>query len=568
MKCRKQLFTYTTVLCKLVLLNVLLHDVVHDEEERQAFPPQRSIMLLKQLLDLFNSEKSDFRSSIFRYLRVEVSQLLLSVIPIVKGSYGDHWNRVIEFLCTSFQAFDTRESQEMSLHNSSEIISLEFYSLKLYGLLKTVHEDNDDLLDAFIDQASFFKNEFLSVLKSSSEVENKSQPRIMAATLLSRHLLDVRLSSEDNAADLYSILSSDCKPLQKVVFKIQSRQIAEVREELLIEVALDTQNTLNFGLPFELLSLIMEPPATYDPTDFQTKQANGDTLKKLGTDYQMRSYLYAWMLILEHFTGTPSKVRAKYIENLKEGDYVESLLQMVFVVLNMHHGGKLVDVSQFEIDRFDVDEDDSEDPGRNLQWLIVHVYYLALNHLPSICRSWWFEIRNRQLSIAVESFTQKFVSPLLISKELTTVRESLKNPEASGLGDAEENENIEIKVSKVTGDVTALFSVDEYVMEMVIHVPEAFPLKDVYVEGPRRIGVKENQWRAWLLASQAVINSQVILSNCAVNSRKTNVTFLFEQNGTILDALILFKRNFNLHFEGVTECAICCEYSCHLIVLQ
>lgn len=30
-----------------------------------------------------------------------------------------------------------------------------------------------------------------------------------------------------------------------------------------------------------------------------------------------------------------------------------------------------------------------------------------------------------------------------------------------------------------------------------------------------------------------------------------------EQNGLILEALTMFKKNVSLHFEGVVECAIC-----------
>lgn len=37
------------------------------------------------------------------------------------------------------------------------------------------------------------------------------------------------------------------------------------------------------------------------------------------------------------------------------------------------------------------------------------------------------------------------------------------------------------------------------------------------------------------------------------------------QNGLILEALSIFKRNVALHFEGVVECAIC--YSCVKLLL-
>ncbi|KAK9471701.1 uncharacterized protein V1510DRAFT_431063 [Dipodascopsis tothii] len=521
------------LLAQLALLNVLLHDVTADGWE--PFPPQRAMLLLRRVLDLLAAGAAEDDAA-FRYVRVEVFQLLLYVLPIVKGSYGEHWAQAVGLVLAALATLESPAVQAAALAADSELTALQFYALKLYGLLRAIHEDNDDLLDAFIEQGPAFKARLLGLLVAMADVDNTSQPRILCAALLSRYALDIKFTSRDNQADLYPILNTDCEPLQKTILKIQSRRIAEAREELLVEAALDSADVLDISLPFELLSFVMEAPNSYDPSQFGGKSANEQALRRLGADYQVRLYFYAWMLILEHFKDSSSKVRAKYIENLKEGDYVDVLLGTVFGLLNMQSSARMVDGSRFEVERYDPDQDSTEDPGRNLQWLVVHVYYLALYNVPSMCRSVWSDIRNRQLSTAVETFTQKYVSPTLIRHELSTVQDSLKNPEAAGLGSAEDNENIEIKVSKVTGDVTAQFMVDEYVLEMVIHVPEAFPLRDVYIEGPRRVGVKENQWRAWLLASQALINSQ---------------------NGTILDALILFKRNFNLHFEGVTECAIC-----------
>jgi hypothetical protein len=92
------------------------------------------------------------------------------------------------------------------------------------------------------------------------------------------------------------------------------------------------------------------------------------------------------------------------------------------------------------------------------------------------------------------------------------------------------------KISRTLKEVNAYYTIDDQTMEIAIRMPVLYPLRDIQVEGVKRIGVRERQWRAWLLASQAIGSSQ---------------------NGTIVDTLELFKRNVSLHFEGVAECAIC-----------
>ncbi|KAM9893232.1 hypothetical protein OXX69_011780, partial [Metschnikowia pulcherrima] len=98
------------------------------------------------------------------------------------------------------------------------------------------------------------------------------------------------------------------------------------------------------------------------------------------------------------------------------------------------------------------------------------------------------------------------------------------------------DDTLTIKVNKVINEIKSTYVIDEQTMEMVIRIPERFPLSNVLVEGPVRLGVKENQWRAWLLASQRVITLT---------------------NGSIFDSIELFNKNVNLHFSGFEECAIC-----------
>ncbi|KAM9886747.1 hypothetical protein OXX69_013627, partial [Metschnikowia pulcherrima] len=119
-------------------------------------------------------------------------------------------------------------------------------------------------------------------------------------------------------------------------------------------------------------------------------------------------------------------------------------------------------------------------------------------YMGSFASHWFNEIRDVQLKQQVEKFTVRFISPILISEmldEVETCQEKL----------TKNDDTLTIKVNKVINEIKSTYVIDEQTMEMVIRIPERFPLSNVLVEGPVRLGVKENQWRAWLLASQRVI---------------------------------------------------------------
>ncbi|SAM05926.1 hypothetical protein [Absidia glauca] len=101
----------------------------------------------------------------------------------------------------------------------------------------------------------------------------------------------------------------------------------------------------------------------------------------------------------------------------------------------------------------------------------------------------------------------------------------------------EENDNeFKVRTLKASNEVSATYFVDEESMQISIKLPSNFPLQQISVEGVQKFGVKDKQWRGWMFAIAAVIGTQ---------------------NGNVVDALTVFKRNVNLHFEGVGDCVIC-----------
>ncbi|KAI8806722.1 hypothetical protein BJ742DRAFT_349555 [Cladochytrium replicatum] len=271
--------------------------------------------------------------------------------------------------------------------------------------------------------------------------------------------------------------------------------------------------------------------------------------------HEALGYLLSWKLLFDHFEDATFQLRANYVAHLRnlvtesagmksfaKSDGVPILshfLEYIFSVLSVGNTKSTWNMSQQNWEEIDMDAFDILDPDAlSFKLLAAHLYLRALRTVPSLVRTWWSECKNRQLVLSVESFTEKFFSPAIISREVEFVQTA----------DQGAFENMSIRASKNANEVAAAYNIEDAKLEIVFRLPSSFPLRQVEVEtgggstggsgssGGRTAGVNESRWRSWLLATSGVI---------------------IAQNGTILDALQLFKKNVSLHFEGVEDCAIC-----------
>ena len=70
--------------------------------------------------------------------------------------------------------------------------------------------------------------------------------------------------------------------------------------------------------------------------------------------------------------------------------------------------------------------------------------------------------------------------------------------------------NLQIKVRPSVREVVAIYTIDEGSMELVVQLPNNFPLGPVTVDSGKKVGVTTSQWRTWMLQLTTFLQ----VSNC------------------------------------------------------
>ncbi|XP_056415439.1 E3 ubiquitin-protein ligase listerin [Hyla sarda] len=242
-------------------------------------------------------------------------------------------------------------------------------------------------------------------------------------------------------------------------------------------------------------------------------------------------YLLTWKLILTFFKAASSQLRALYSQYLRKTKSLNKLLYNLFKL--MPHTpilpGQATDATCKEPKTFFTEELNLTVKGcTTLQYEIPHlaccVYHITLKDLPAMVRLWWNGCEKRVFSV-VDKFTMKYVSGVLSSQEISSVQSSTQM-----------FDGMAVKARPTTREVIATYSVDDICIELIIQLPQNYPLGSITVESGRRVGVAVQQWRNWMLQLN---------------------TYLTHQNGSIMEGLALWKNNVDKRFEGVEDCMIC-----------
>ncbi|TEA14345.1 E3 ubiquitin-protein ligase listerin [Colletotrichum sidae] len=494
-------------LCVLVLLNACLE--VYDQAGQIPVANNRIVFAVRQITSWLEDT-----INLTPALSTEICRALQRLLPSIKDVYGQHWEKTIEFSTALWaKASDDRLDDSLPYIHTS---------LRLMSILETLEEPNDDLADALAEFAETKSLSLIELLKLNRD--RSTQPLEIVDGIISRQVGKIPLKHVNDLSDLYGLIATESRAIQTAAFNLLHRALPARQEELSVNVLLDK---VDARLPDELVSLLLDAPTLERYPDEVLAQF----------PLPIRSYLLSWHLIFDAFSTASLKVRSDYTEHLKTENYIAPLLNFTFDVLG-HSAAHALNLDREglgaeQITSYSLSLADSESEERSLHWLLVHLYYLTLKYLPGLFKNWYLDCRSKQTRIAVESWTMKYFSPIIVSDTLDEVSTWAASQEPPADDDEKE---LVVKVSKTGKEISAGYEVDDSMASIAVKVPASYPIEGVNVVGINRVAVSEKKWQSWLLTTQGVI------------------TF---SNGSIIDGLSAFKRNIVGALKGQSECAIC-----------
>lgn len=197
---------------------------------------------------------------------------------------------------------------------------------------------------------------------------------------------------------------------------------------------------------------------------------------------------------------------------------------------------ELQDAALFDVTDLDKKEDDetwSLHKTRVFQ-LGTRVFFRTVVRLPAMVRSWWNDDCSRATRSWAAKYFEDHITPSVLAAELELIQKASDG--SSAVGESWDDEEMTVKGSRVSREITTTYMKDECALEMVVRVPSSYPLRCVEVECTKRIGISEDRWRRWVLQIIRVTSSR---------------------DGSLLDAVLLWKHNVDKEFEGVEPCPIC-----------
>ncbi|PHH71291.1 hypothetical protein CDD82_6599 [Ophiocordyceps australis] len=445
-------------------------------------------------------------------LSASMCRALTQLLPWMKDVYGSYWETTLNFCASLWQVAGNIPLAESlpSIHAS----------LKLLITLESIEEPNDDLEDAL---REFDVDKWKGLVDLVKLPRNEAtQPLKMVDSMLCREIGKIGVARIPEPEELFPLVASKSHEVQTAAFSMLDKKMAEQQQQESVNVLLDKREA---RLPDGLVSLLLEAPTLDKFCDEEL------TLFPCS----VRCYLLAWKLLFDAFEASSFKVRGDFTEQLKEQGYVTPLLVFLFDVLG-HSAAHALNLDKEklgpqQIRHWDVEMAEAESAEQGMHWLLVHVFYLVVKFTPGLFKAWFMSCRSKQTRIAVEAWTQKYFSPLIIADTLDDVEKWADSQEQT-----EGEQPLQIKVLRTAREVTAGYEVDELQATIIIALPPTYPLEGVSVVGVRRVAVSERKWQSWVLATQGVIAFS---------------------GGSIIDGLLAFRRNVAGAMRGQSECAIC-----------
>lgn len=470
----------------LIVLNAILYT---QEDIVSAVAKNRLIFLVKHVVSWLETEAR-------LPIKAEICKALVKLLPGMVDMYGEHWSQIVELLITFWKS-PTAVTVDAVVSDAGVLLT--HASLKLFATLQKLEqaEDvSDDLVESLKDNKEAVTESLITLLQAAGSLPDENhKPLMVTNELLERILGTLPARPLEEADDLFPLLYASSWAIQGAAFNLLHKHIPAAQEKVSFDAALEDKAA---HLPDELLSLIMNAP-TLDSL------ADASFLNAMPS--QLQGFLNSWRVLFDHFNGSSFRVKGDYVEQLKEGGYLTGLLDLTFDFLRLSTG-RPVDASKFSVAEYTSRTE--ENVETDVQWLLTHLYYLALSYLPSLVKSYVLELRSRTVPQTIETWTSKYISPLIITASLQEVADWAEK----SVKDDPDYENMTVKVGLRSREINVGYMVDEQTMTIRVTLPEAYPLDSAKVTSVNRVAVREEKWQSWLRNCQGVITFSVSHEIC------------------------------------------------------
>ncbi|KAL7436735.1 hypothetical protein ACHAXM_008688 [Skeletonema potamos] len=157
------------------------------------------------------------------------------------------------------------------------------------------------------------------------------------------------------------------------------------------------------------------------------------------------------------------------------------------------------------------------------------VLFRTVEALPTLVKTWFNDDCPKYLQQKFSAFVEKRVAPATLQRELDRIKKATCFDEMTVNG------------SCASREVVATYQQDECQLSVMIKIPPTFPLRNVEVDCQKTLGIPSSRWRRWALQIMLMLNNQ---------------------DGTVLEALLLWKQNVDKEFDGVEPCPVCYSVLC------
>ncbi|KAF9818038.1 hypothetical protein IEO21_02999 [Rhodonia placenta] len=482
--------------------------VAPDPESDIIFLPQLRAVNLMKVCQQWIASDEDLDEEV----ESEMTLVFFHLAPILQNVQGVHWDLI----------FDVMENnlENASFKEASTLVNLS-RTLRLLIAVEDLTSTNKSLRAVWQERETTCLSLVRDLAATKLDLDRTFTPVSVCRELALQIVQDLPESLMDAKTfpKMCHVITDTSADVQRMAYQCLHEAAKKYTEHIVIEAAVESEDPVKPELPVELLDILQRSIYSDDGMEATSQETSG--------------YFLAWMLALDLFANASLKVKSGYIDQLRElGLVYDNLLPSIFTILGLYDGLP----KAFKLDIWAIDEYylDFYSPGSplSLRLLAAHLYYRALLVVPSLIRGWLSDCRDRQLLGTITAYTAAHFSPAIVRSVLATLRDPGAAPDLA-------DENFSVRVAGAVGEVTAAYLLDDHKLELVVRLPQDYPLHGFEVRDRKPVGVAEERWRAWVLGVQQILSFR---------------------SGSIVDGLAFFKKNITSYFEGLAECAICYSF--------